>query len=148
VAIIETRNNGPLIVSSTYWGSDMEKMGLLYLSINAGAFRLLLPAGREDLVEEMRTGKTIVISRGPWADPVGRGNDSLEILFDDGTKTPFSIHLGAPQADRLPADSDAGRECILSVWMAPGGVPEMVFQSKCWYRLAPRIPFLQPLQTV
>ena len=33
---IETTNHGPLIVSSTYWGSALEETGKLWVSCNAG----------------------------------------------------------------------------------------------------------------
>jgi hypothetical protein len=58
-------NNGPLILSTNYWESDLDRAGMLYCSINSGAFRLLLPRGWEDAINEMRTGSIVAISRGP-----------------------------------------------------------------------------------
>lgn len=140
---IEVQSHGPLVLSSTYWGSEWERRQLLFLSPNAGAFRLLLPRGLEQAVDEMRTGQEIVISRGPWTDQGGR--DALELLFDDGTDSPFSLHLDARQCVPLPAAGDAGKEWVFSVWTAPRrGKPHLAIQRPCWYRLVPAIPCLQP----
>jgi hypothetical protein len=35
-------NDGPLLVASDYWQSEMAAAGKLYVSINAGCFRLLV----------------------------------------------------------------------------------------------------------
>jgi hypothetical protein len=41
--ILAIPNHGPLIVASNYWQSGIAARGLLYLSVNGGAFRLLVP---------------------------------------------------------------------------------------------------------
>ena len=40
----DTTNHGPLILSSTFWGSEYDQTGKLFVSVNAGAIRLLVPA--------------------------------------------------------------------------------------------------------
>jgi hypothetical protein len=47
-----TENNGPEIVTTDYWGSPLEKRGFYHLSINAGAFRLLVPDSELGEVDE------------------------------------------------------------------------------------------------
>ena len=43
MSILKFENDGPLIVASNYWESEMAAAGKLYVSINAGCFRLLVP---------------------------------------------------------------------------------------------------------
>lgn len=143
--MIEVRSHGPLILSSTYWGSDLDRAGTLFLSLNAGAVRLLLPSGWEEAVAEMRTGRGVVFSRGPWALDPGRGTDSLELLFEDGTADPYCVHLSAAQADRLPTPEDQGKEWLFTAWTRPRrGKPHKALERPCWYRLVDAIPWLKP----
>lgn len=139
-------SHGPLILSSNYWGSEADSAGTLYLSCNGGAFRLLLPKGWEQAVEEMKTGKHVIVSRGPWSKAGGSiGLDSLELLFDDDTQDPYTIHLGANQCDRLPLDTDEGQQWICTVWTAPRrGKPHKSLERPAFYRRVPNIPYLQP----
>ncbi|MDX9788933.1 MAG: hypothetical protein RBT11_19320 [Desulfobacterales bacterium] len=39
--LIQISNDGPEILSTNYWETEHAKKGFLYMSINAGAFRLL-----------------------------------------------------------------------------------------------------------
>ena len=56
-------NNGPLLISSNYWESDLARAAYLYLSINAGAFRLLVPESQRSIISDMRHGaKYVVVS--------------------------------------------------------------------------------------
>lgn len=50
-------SSGPLITSTNFWESQLERDGLLYLSINAKAFRLLLPRKWEPELPELATAK-------------------------------------------------------------------------------------------
>lgn len=137
-------NHGPIILSSNFWGSEMDRAGRLYLSINAGAVRLLLPSGWEPMLDEMRTGKEVIFSRGPWAKGPGRGEDSLELLFEDGTDSPYAVHFGVAQADRLPLDEDAGRELVFAAWTAPRrGKPHKGLERPLWYRRVEAVPCLK-----
>jgi len=113
--MIRIINDGPRIVSTDYWSTEHARRGLVYLSINAGAVRLLLPDTiATDIVEEARCADSAVVSRGPWEAEGGR--DSLEVLFEDGSDSPFALHLDARQADRLWLPADDGREVTLSLW--------------------------------
>lgn len=136
-------NHGPLILSSDYWGSEYDRAGVLYLSINAGAFRLLLPAGWEREVDEMRSAKLAVVSRGPW--PTQRRSDAIEILFDDGSDNPYAIHMDIRQCDRLPLDSEQAAQWVLSVWTAPRrGKPHKALERPAQYRRVDKLPCLEP----
>jgi hypothetical protein len=141
--LLRIENHGPLITATNFWESAAEAAGKLYLSINGGAFRLLVPRSQEPAIAEMTTGKEVIISRGPW--PQMRLPDGLELLFEDGSDSPYALHLSIESADRLPRAKDAGKEWIFTAWSAPRrGRPHQVLQRPCWYRLVPKIPYLKP----
>lgn len=145
MSILRIDNHGPLIVSTNFFRSDFAGAGLLYLSTNAGAFRLLVPPHLEPVVSEMATGKFAVLTRGPW--PAQRLPDAMEVMLDDGTDSPWSVHLDARQCDRMPLDEDAGKEWVLTVWTQPrraGTRPHKALERAAFYRRAESLPCLRP----
>ncbi len=82
--ILAVENDGQEIRATNYFESEYARRGAFYLSVNAGAFRLLVPPAHESAIEEFRTAKEVVVSRGAW--PAQRRKDALEILFDDTTE--------------------------------------------------------------
>jgi hypothetical protein len=139
MVIIE--NDGPDIIKTNFWQTDQAKKGAFFLSTNAGAFRLLIPYMHKDEVKEFETSEDVIVSRGPW--PAAGLGDAIEILFDDGTDEPYSIHLGMNQIDRLPSEDNAGRECVFSVWLLKDGKPFKAYESKCLFRVVPTLPYLK-----
>ncbi len=144
--MLTIKNNGPDIIETNYFESELARRGAFFLSINAGAFRLLVPPGQETVLDDFCAVKEIIVSRGPWV-AMGR-NEAIEILFDDHSKSPYSIQMGATeQVDRLPAKEDAGRWYDFSVWIRWMQGPECIFRSICYFRLAPGIPYLEPIKS-
>lgn len=141
---ITISNDGPRIVASNFWESDYNARQRLILSPNAGTFRLLIPRGLEDIINEAHHAHEIVISRGPWSDEGDR--DAFEILLDDDSADPFAIHLVAEQCIPLPAAEDGGKWYGFSMWAAPRrkNGPRMAFNGRCFFRLVPQIPWIQP----
>lgn len=125
--------------------SSVVGAGLLYLSTNAGAFRLLVPPHLEPIVSEIATGRLAVLTRGPWP---SRGlGDAMEIMMDDGTDAPWSVHLDARQCDRMPLDEDSSKEWVLTVWTQPrrtGSRPHKALERPAFYRRAESLPCLRP----
>jgi hypothetical protein len=68
----------------------------------------------------------------------------VEILFDDGTDSPFALHLSPESFDLLPAEPPAGREWVLTVWELQQGTPQRALERPCHWRRVPRIPWLKP----
>jgi hypothetical protein len=68
--------------------------------VNTRAIRVLLPPAVYGILYEMRTGKSCVLSRGPW--PAERRAEAIEIMFDDGSVSPFALHLTPESLDLLP----------------------------------------------
>ncbi len=143
--MISITNDGAAITATTYWQTEHAARGVLYVSINAGAIRVLVPPVAEDaILPELRTARQVAVSRGPWPDQ--RRDDALEILWDDGSDTPFAVHLAIEQADRLPATADEGRrDLTCSVWTAgPDGAAVARGAWPCTYRRSPGLPDLRP----
>ena len=137
------RNNGIEIEETNFWDSILARKGYCYVSINASALRLLVPPVHEMQIEEMKTGKKIIVSRGPW--PRMGQTDAFEILFDDGSENPFSLHFGTESFDRLPPRKEIPHQLTLSIWIQSlGGKPQCVWSHHCHYREVARLPCLKP----
>nr|WP_321271021.1 hypothetical protein [uncultured Tolumonas sp.] len=130
-------NDGQKIAETNYWESDMARAGLLFLSWNEGAARLLVPKTQEKTLKEMKTGNQVVVTRGFF-----RGVDALEVMFEDHSASPFSIHIAMTQTDRLIPKSDKQGIFDFTVWMLEGEVA--AFPAK--YRRVKYLPCLQPMK--
>lgn len=139
--VIVTSNHGPLITSSTFFGSEYDRAGNLHVSCNAGAIRILVPSFHRHIVQEMRTPH-VVCSRGPW--PEMKTAEAVELLFDDGSDSPFCLHLTAESFDLLPAEPEPGQQWVLSAWLAKDGIPVKAIERPCYWRRVPKIPWLKP----
>ncbi len=69
-------NEGQAIRQTNYWNTEHAAAGLVFLSCNAGAARLLVPDAAKGMLSEMRGTKYVVISRGSY-----EGRDALELLL-------------------------------------------------------------------
>lgn len=139
MTLLAIRNDGPEIAETNYFGTAQARAGYVYLSTNAGCFRLLIP-GRilPDMLREISAAQEVIVSRGPWPE---RGRpDALEIMFEDGTDAPYALHIGTEQTDRIPEEGDQGKPWTFTVW-GPAG---KALTLPCRYRLVPRIPWMQP----
>lgn len=111
-------NNGQTVASTNYWTSKHACAGLFYLSWNAGAGRLLVPASQERQLAEMAGAQSVIVSAGPWVDQGGRA--AVELLWEDGSDAPFCLHLVAEQTDRWLPDGDQGGGFVVAAWTAAG----------------------------
>jgi hypothetical protein len=136
-------NHGPLVVSTNFWDLPVAQLGKVYVSLNAGAFRVLLPVTMEPALDDLKTARECVVSRGPW--PEMGLPDAFEVLFDDGTSDPFALHLSPQSFDHVPTTENVGKEWVLSVWTRPRrGKPHKALERPCWYRIVPHVPWLKP----
>jgi hypothetical protein len=139
--MIEIHNHGPLITASNYWDSEMAAAGKIYVSVNAGAIRMLLPSVLRHYLQEQRPAQYAILSRGPW--PAAGLEDAVEILWEDGTKAPFSQQLHPVSFDFLPAEPEAGKELVITVWVDKKGFPHKSLERRCLWRRVPSIPWLK-----
>jgi hypothetical protein len=116
--MFEIVNDGPRIASTTYWRTDHAARGLFYLSWNAGAARLLVPAPQAAAITDMKTAEYVILTRGPW--PAAQNRMSWELLFEDNSVNPFAIHLVPEMSDRAIPPDDYGRTVRLTIWTERG----------------------------
>jgi len=134
--MIIVKNNGPYILLTNYWKTPHARRGLYYVSINARAFRLLVPPPKEAEIGEMRTGQYVIVTRGRWL-----GDDGLELLFEDGSNSPFAIHIQAAQTDRLPPADESGRTDLRCLVYTEAG---LALELPARYRATQQLPCLRP----
>jgi hypothetical protein len=124
-------NDGPRILSTDYWTTEHAAHGLAYLSVNAGALRLLVPQLLEPAIAEMRTAAYAIVSLGTH-DETGRA--AYHLLFEDHSDAPFA--LVTENFDRAIAEER--REGLsLSVWTQPA---ELALEMRAYFRRVPRVP--------
>lgn len=130
-------NEGENIVETNYWDSELAKKGLFFLSWNDGTARLLMPKIQENYLREIKSGKCVIITRGIY-----RGVESLEIMFEDYSESPFVIFLSLGQTDRVIKDVSKKTTFTLTVLTAEGEVAR--FPAK--YRRAKKLPYMEPMK--
>jgi len=105
-------NDGPNIKFTNYWQSEHAAAGLCYLSANAGSIRLLVPVSAEGYLPEMRTGKSASI------EPSLHDPRCIDVVFEDGTDSPFSLAVDKRQIDRAIKPG----KCNLVVYTQNAGI--------------------------
>ena len=185
MAMLQITNHGPLITATNYWDSELAHAGKLFVSVNGGAIRVLLPPQLYSYLADMRAAKECVLSRGPWGqdyachycgrhpyphagalsrhifadhgkiisspelqilnrDQRKQRKYSVEIMWDDGSDSPYALHLTPASFDSLPAEPVLGREWVLTVWTKKDTSPHKSLERKCHWRRVERIPCLAP----
>jgi len=110
--LIQIQNDGADIVATNYWDTDLAAHGFCYLTANAGVLRLLLPSAAVHLLPEMKTGRTVTIEQSITS------SGNLDIVFEDGTDSPFALTIDRKQIDRFLTPG----ACQLTVWTQAGRV--------------------------
>lgn len=136
--LITIGNDGQDIVSTNYFESEYAVNGKVYMSINAGAFRLLLPDSQMRYLEEMSSGKEVLITLGKWLE--GNKRQAFELLFEDYSMSPFCLYFGPEQIDRIPNDMHRKDKTVFTVWTTAG----KVLSLPCYTRRVDEIPCLEP----
>jgi hypothetical protein len=137
-------NRGDAIADTNFWRSEYAQHGLFFISVNAGAFRLLVPPSWGPAIPDMRKGaKHMVISILPpeqWRD----GKWVIEMMIEDGSDCPWSCQLSPAQVDRVPADTDKSQQWTASVWEGQRGQPVKRLERPAYLRIVSSLPCLQP----
>lgn len=131
--MLEIVNAGAEIKSTNYFDTAHALRGLYYVSWNASSARVLVPDVQLGALDEMRTGRICVISRGKLY-----GVDALELMFDDGSDAPFALHIEMRQTDRAIIDDHQSFK--VAAWTRAGKVAE--WSGK--YRVVQELPYLEP----
>jgi len=127
-------NKGAAVASTNYWMTEYAENGIYFMSVNAGACRLLVPSSEAEDVEEMATGGQVQITVGF---SVEHQQHCMEIVFFDGTDSPFHLLIGCNQWDMIPKAGDRWR---FTVWVeGDGGQPVPVLDLPCEVRKAEQV---------
>lgn len=99
------RNQSSKITATDYWGTPHAEAGYVYVSVNAGTVRLLVPpAAPPDLLPALRAAKTVAIGLAGLA----RARRLVIEIVDTTPDDPYVLDMDPQQCDRgLPA-SEAG----------------------------------------
>jgi len=128
------QNDGQRIVTSDYWQSQHSRDGYVYLSPNAGAWRLLVPENWQHL-KEIKGAKGVALTRGRY-----QGLNCIEILFDDESDSPFALWIGLNMVERIPTTTDL----TLRQFYVYGPNAEILASFNCVFRVAKSLPYLNP----
>jgi hypothetical protein len=137
-------NHGPLITASNYWQSEMAQRGLLYLSTNAGCFRLLIPDVHVGLIPDIRQGAKSVIVSMLRPEKWQPNAYCVEFMVEDRSASPWACHLSPGQVDRAPLPEDVTRQWIASVWDGQRGRPHKCLERPAHFRFVTELPWLKP----
>lgn len=126
--MIQIENQGAEISATNYFASPLAKAGKYFCSINAGAFRLLVPPQLEaGLKQEIKLARSFEIEKGPL--PSAPGSKGITIWFVDGSDSLYALQLDTNSIDRLPLDSDHGKQVVFSIWSQRGTGCVKIFTS-------------------
>lgn len=144
---LQITNHGPLIVASNYWQTEAAQHGRLYLSTNAGAFRLLVPLSQRVAISDMRPGaRHVVVSCLP-AEQWREGAYCVEWMVEDGSDSPWSCHLSPGQVDRAPLPDDVGKQWLATVWDEKNGKPHKCIERPAYCQIVPQLPWLRRIDS-
>lgn len=122
--VITIENDGPRLVNTSYWQTENCARGLFYLSTNAGTTRLLVPPNQEHQIREMRTAFEVVQTLGRLSDEPNQGR-VVEVMFEDGSDSPFCIYIEEKQIDRLWTVKDQKKSWTFSVYTQTGAIDQL-----------------------
>jgi hypothetical protein len=69
--------------------------------------------------------------------------EAIEIMWEDGSESPYALHLTPESFDLLPAEPPPGREWTLAVYVAKDGKPHRAMERICHWRRVDRLPCLK-----
>lgn len=117
-------NNQQEITSTNYWKSAYAKMGICWLSRNAGAVRLLLPKPQERYIAEIFTGKSVTL------EPSLAIRNNFDVVFEDGTNSPFFISISPKAMDFNLRALKGERNIPFTVWTEAGKLCSFIAKVK------------------
>jgi len=137
-------NDGPLIRETNFWDTAIARTGRFYVSASGGAIRLLIPDGMKGIIPEMASGTKHVILSHLKKHLITTNALALEILFEDGSKSPFCLHTSEGGFDRYPVPEDCDLVWRFTAWIQVDGRPSMCLDLPAYIRTVYKIPCLQP----
>lgn len=137
LGVLSIINDGPRVLETNYFDMRQAQQGFLFASWNAGTLRLLVPDNQVHGVAEMRSAKSVVVTKGHHS---VYGRELFEILFDDDTIVPFMVLLDPNNSDREVGQESHGKPLDVYVYTREGCAG--IWPGR--FRLAP-LPCLKPI---
>ncbi len=139
---IKIENDGAEMVSTNYFETEHARSGYVFLSVNAGCFRLLVRTGTGIPLDDIKTGEVVLVTRGAW--PAAGRCDALELLFEDYSDSPFILNIVLEQVDRMPQDKDRDRKGQPPRWTFAVYTEEgKVYEAPARYRKVKKLPCMK-----
>lgn len=145
IPLITVENDGEFVAGTNYFSTKRAQDGLAFLSMNAGALRLLVPASIAYVINEVETGRHVVVTHGVHRQV---GLQMYELLFDDGSDSPFSFQILPEQIDRggIGIAQAASKSRKLHVYLEDSGC-RLVATFDVFFRESDYLPCLKPWRT-
>jgi hypothetical protein len=127
MATLVVENRGPLIESTNFWDLGIPHV---LITLNAGAYRVLLPQGLEKVVSEVRDARVALVMRGR----IGN-SDVMQVAFDDGSEAPFVLQTDiAAFVGGIPDLGEVGLDRTMTIWIrGSDGRPVLSTELPCRY---------------
>lgn len=137
------RNDGEQLVGTNYFDTPPAKAGYPFVSINAAAFRVLVPPSCEAWIDEMRRSEYLIATQGLWRPSPGESpREAIELLFEDQSDSPFVMYVVAEQVDRMPSRRDSGRADLHALVYTAG--PTLALRMPARFRTHASLPYCRP----
>jgi hypothetical protein len=131
MGLITFENDEKEIIATNYYQTELNTHNKFYVSLNAGAFRLLIPETlTEKIIYELNLSKKILIFRKK----LSFGLIGFQILLDDGSSNPFIFEFTENSFDRLPIREDSGRKFTFLAYGKKKETIQKVYKSFCYYK--------------
>jgi hypothetical protein len=131
---ITIENNGDKIIGSNFWDNQEEED--FYLSWIDKTARLLVVAPAAQTIKEIEFAQEVIITQGT---STLSGNNAYEILFEDGSDTPFVLILDEQkQSDKKI--KEVGKEKMrLTLWEKD----KMLIEFPMSFRKKETLPYME-----
>lgn len=138
-SFIVIKNDGPEIVETNFWDAEIGAQHYAF-TVNAGCMRLLVPNCHRHCIPDMIACEYVIASILKNIRPK---TIAIELLFEDHTQNPFSIHM-SPEAclSLFPLAENSKVARKLTIWTE--GL-QKVTELPIYSRNVPRLPWLKPL---
>lgn len=118
--------SGPVFVdlsrdTTNYFDTEYARRGVFYAAYAKKRFLVMVPPRHEDQIPEMQTGKKAIAQCG-----VDRmtGLRLWRIVFDDGSRSPYTLHIGVaaglPLGPQNGASVERRNDWTLELWTRNG----------------------------
>lgn len=143
---LQIENDGPRIRSSNYWDIPRDEY---VLSIHENCLRLLMPDSIQAsyFALEMLAATHVEVTRTPRS-PCACSNLMLELLFEDGSPKPCTLHFGKDDLAlgcKLPGQASVGKTLEFKMYTGPSDAPSAIVELPAFLHIEPEILTRVPL---